>query len=100
VCSFIGTVGIEPFNCSYGKGATCRPGVTSRPNDFQKLFTARRDIPRVAIIFCKGLDGIYIFSSAGILKLLLDFGHRNDDWSGSGSEKLDGREVAPLPYRS
>jgi hypothetical protein len=35
---------------------------------------------------------------AGILKLLLGSGRRNCDWSGSGSEKLDCREVAPLPY--
>jgi hypothetical protein len=42
--------------------------------------------------------GIYIFSSAGILKLLLGSGRRNSDWLGSGSEKSDGREVAPLPY--
>jgi hypothetical protein len=37
------------------------------------------------------------FFVAGILKLLLASGHRNGDWSRSGSEKLDGREVAPLP---
>jgi hypothetical protein len=37
-------------------------------------------------------------SIAGILKLLLASGLRNGDWSRSGSEKLDGREVAPLPY--
>jgi hypothetical protein len=35
---------------------------------------------------------------AGISKLLLGSGRKNGDWLGSGSEKLDGREVAPLPY--
>jgi hypothetical protein len=39
---------------------------------------------------------LYLFI-AGILKLLLASGRRNGDWSRSGFEKLDGREVAPLP---
>jgi hypothetical protein len=41
---------------------------------------------------------LYLFI-VGILKLLLASGSRNGDWSRSGSEKLDGREVAPLPYK-
>jgi hypothetical protein len=35
---------------------------------------------------------------ARILKLLLASCCRSGDWSRNGSEKLDSREVAPLPY--
>jgi hypothetical protein len=39
---------------------------------------------------------LYLFI-ARILKLLLVSDRRNGGWSRSGSEKLDGQEVAPLP---
>jgi hypothetical protein len=69
---------------TYGKGATCRLGASSRQSNFQKFFTAQ-DIQRVATIPCKVLDDIYIFALSENFKVFA---------FASGCIITSGREVA------